>query len=125
MRPQQKLSRALFLVRFHLTPGAFIGRMTMSLSANRRHSAGSGGSVRAQLAVQLRRLRCHSGETIDRHGLADALEFRLALGHRVWRNNFRYSWRAVNFFGDANLVAIGEILYPRCDIHRLAKIIEP
>src|ERR1700722_2549511 len=73
----------------------------------------------------MRRLGCHSGETIDRHGLADAFEFRLALGHRVWRNNFRYSWRAVNFFGDANLVAIGEILYPRCDIHRLAKIIEP
>src|ERR1700733_1183608 len=73
----------------------------------------------------MRRLGCHSGETIDWHGLADALEFRLALCHRVWRNNFRHIWRAVNFLGDANLVAIGKILHPRCDIHRLAKIIEP
>src|SRR6516165_6886343 len=74
---------------------------------------------------QLRRLGCHAGYMIDRHSLADALEFRLALCQRVWRNNFRHSWRAVNFFGDTNLVAIGKVLHPRCDIHRLAKIIEP
>src|ERR1700733_12168528 len=73
----------------------------------------------------MRRLGCHSGETIDRHGLADALEFCLALCHRVWRNNFRHIWRAINLFGDTNLVAVGKVLYPRCDIHRLAKIIEP
>src|SRR6516165_4075582 len=72
-----------------------------------------------------RRLGCHAGYMIDRHSLADALEFRLALCHGVWCNNFRYSRRAVNFFGDTNLVAIGKVLHPRCDIHRLAKIIEP
>jgi hypothetical protein len=38
------------------------------------------------------------------------------------RNNFRYSRRAVNFFGDTNLVAIGKVLHPRCDIHRLASV---
>lgn len=61
---------------------------------------------------------------IDRHGLADALECRLALGHRVWRNDFRHSRRAVDVFGDADLVAIGKVLHPRRDIHRLAEIIE-
>jgi hypothetical protein len=62
---------------------------------------------------------------IDRHGIADALELRFALCHRVWRNDFRHRRRAVNFFGDTNLVAVGKVLYPRCDIHRLAEIIRP
>ena len=62
---------------------------------------------------------------IDRHGLADPLEFRLALCHRVWRNNFRHTHSVVNVFRNTVLIATGKVLHPCRDIHCLAEIIEP
>ena len=61
---------------------------------------------------------------IDRHGLVDSPEFRFALCYRVWRNNFRDTLRVMNVLRNTNLVAIGKVLPPSRDIHRLAEVIE-
>jgi hypothetical protein len=62
---------------------------------------------------------------IDRHGLVDSPEFRSALCHRVWRNNFRDTLRVMNVFRNTNLISAGKVLHPCRDIHCLAEVIEP
>src|SRR6516225_7112579 len=60
-----------------------IESQNVRLSSEQRAAADSGAGAGGLLFD----LRCHSCQTIDRHGFADALQLRLALFHRVGRDD--------------------------------------
>src|SRR6201996_4817515 len=77
---------------------------------------GAGSSSRSiflsepHYSVDPDQLGYRSGQSIDRHGLAHPLERRFAPGRVVRHDDFRDGRGLINFLGDANFVAIGEIL---------------